>query len=376
MSNSPNLALPYIAASQAQKHVTHNDAVALLDGLLQLSVISRSLATPPASFADGNRFLVAASPSGDWVGQAGMIALRNAGQWQFLTPRKGFVLWVEAESLLLVFDGVNWAPPPPPQALQNLTLLGVNATADATNKLAVSSAAALFSHVGNGVQVKLNKNAAGDTASLLYQTGFSGRAELGTAGDDGFHLKVSADGAAWKEALVVDAATGLAKAYADPATALGLATKQYVDAGTNGIANARLAPMPAATLKGNSTGTSATPADLTVAQVKALLALSTADVSGLGALASASAVNLATQTTGTLQAAQFGTLSGDVVNTGFAVTIAANAITNAKAAPMPAMSFKANATASAASPQDLGLQQMQAALNLAGLTAARHLIMN
>ena len=47
MSNSPNLALPYIAANQAQKHVTHNDAVALIDGLLQLSVLSRGLNAPP-----------------------------------------------------------------------------------------------------------------------------------------------------------------------------------------------------------------------------------------------------------------------------------------------------------------------------------------
>jgi hypothetical protein len=31
-----------------------------------------------------------------------------------------------------------------------------------------------FSHVGAGCQLKINKNAAGDTASLLFRTGFSG----------------------------------------------------------------------------------------------------------------------------------------------------------------------------------------------------------
>jgi len=234
MSNSPNLNLPYIAANQAQKHVPHNDALALIDGLLHMAVISRGATAPPASFADGNRFLVGASPTGDWAGQAGLIALRSAGQWLFLNPQAGWVIWVVAESLQLVFNGIAWVQPPPPASLANLTGLGVNATADATNKLSVSSAAALFNNIGNGVQIKLNKNAAADSASLLYQTGFSGRAELGTTGDDGFHFKVSGDGATWKEALVVDQATGLTRVFADPTVALGIATKQYVDARVTG----------------------------------------------------------------------------------------------------------------------------------------------
>jgi Protein of unknown function (DUF2793) len=71
MSDTPLLALPYIAASQAQKHVTHNEALSLIDGLMQLSVISRALATPPATPLDGDRYLVAASPTAAWAGHAG-----------------------------------------------------------------------------------------------------------------------------------------------------------------------------------------------------------------------------------------------------------------------------------------------------------------
>lgn len=86
--------------------------------------------------------------------------------------------------------------------------LGVNATADATNKLAVNSPAILLNHAGAGHQVKINKNAAGDTASVLYQTAFSGRAEFGTTGDDNFHVKVSADGTSFQEAIVINRTTG------------------------------------------------------------------------------------------------------------------------------------------------------------------------
>ncbi len=230
MSNSPNLNLPYIAANQAQKHVPHNDALAMIDGLLHMAVVSRGANAPPASFADGNRFLVGNAPTGEWASQAGMIALRSAGLWQFLIPQAGWVIWVITENIQLIFNGTAWVQPPPPTTLANLTGLGVNATPDATNKLSINSAAALFNNVGNGIQIKLNKNAPGDTASFLYQTGFSGRAELGTTGDDGFHFKVSADGTSWKEALVMDQATGLARVFADPTVALGVATKQYVDA--------------------------------------------------------------------------------------------------------------------------------------------------
>ena len=48
MTNTPRLALPVIEAAQAQKHVTHNEALALLDALIQLAVESRTLTRRPA----------------------------------------------------------------------------------------------------------------------------------------------------------------------------------------------------------------------------------------------------------------------------------------------------------------------------------------
>ena len=62
------LLLPYILAAQSQKHVTHNDALRILDGLVQLSVLDRDLTAPPGSPADGDRFLVASGATGDWAG--------------------------------------------------------------------------------------------------------------------------------------------------------------------------------------------------------------------------------------------------------------------------------------------------------------------
>jgi hypothetical protein len=207
--NSPILALPLIQPSQAQKHVTHNEAVLLLDALLHLAVISRALTTPPATPAEADRYIVASGAVGDWAGQAGRIALRQDGVWRFLVPNPGFRAWVQAESTAAQWNGTAWVTQGE-QAL-SVTQLGVSSSADATNRLAVSSPATLLTHAGAGHQVKVNKAAATDTASLLYQTGFSGRAEMGLTGSDDFTIKVSADGAAWFDAVVADRSTGRAR---------------------------------------------------------------------------------------------------------------------------------------------------------------------
>lgn len=209
MPDTPLIGLPLIEASQAQKHVTHNEALLRLDAVLHLAVISRAVATPPASPADGARYLVAASATGDWLGHSGHVAFHEAGAWRFAIPKAGWRLWVVAESLFMLFDGALWIDLRNFDELQNMDLLGVNTSADAANKLSVASANILFSHAGADARVKINKNATDDTASLLYQTGFSGRAELGLTGDDDFHFKVSPDGSAWNESFIINKTSGL-----------------------------------------------------------------------------------------------------------------------------------------------------------------------
>ena len=60
MDQTPNLKLPYILPSQAQKHVTHNEALRLLDAVVHLSVRSRSRNDAPETPTGGDRYLVAA----------------------------------------------------------------------------------------------------------------------------------------------------------------------------------------------------------------------------------------------------------------------------------------------------------------------------
>ncbi len=200
------LSLPLILPAQAQKHVTHNEALVALDLIVQLTVINRTLTTAPALPSVGDRHIVAAAATGPWAGQAGRIALFTETGWQFTEALPGWRAHVLSEGQTAVFDGLAWETPS--EAPLSVPQLGVAATADPVNRLTVAAPATLLNHAGSGHQLKLNKAAATDTASLLFQTGFGGRAEMGTAGSDDFSLKVSADGSAWFTALEADAATG------------------------------------------------------------------------------------------------------------------------------------------------------------------------
>ena len=274
MVSSPNLNLPYIMPSQAQKHVTHNEALRALDAIVQLAVADKDLDTPPGSPDTGARYIVGASPSGAWTGHANDIAAWQDEAWAFYTPGPGWLAWVHDESQLYLFSGGGWSAAPGgggagivPKGAWNgsetyavgdlveheghpyvsnidanignepdespassaawtyfsmvvgtgggggggdgeAETLGVNATADTTNRLAVSSPASLFSHEGDDHRLKINKAATAATGSVLFQTDFSGRAEFGLAGDDDFRVKVSADGSEWSDAITVDSASG------------------------------------------------------------------------------------------------------------------------------------------------------------------------
>ena len=102
------LALPLIAAAQAQKHVTHNEALGLLDALVHLSVKSHSLTAPPASPAAGDRQIVAAPAAGGFGGHAGEVAEFDGDHWRFLAPRAGWLAWLEDEHCPFVHDGAGW----------------------------------------------------------------------------------------------------------------------------------------------------------------------------------------------------------------------------------------------------------------------------
>ena len=204
---TPNLSLPFIQAAQAQKHVTHNEAIELLDMIVQLTLEASDATVPPVAPAEGQAWALGTGATGAWSGQDNLIATWRGGGWLFVVPRDGWRAWVRDLGELQVWTAGAWETQGE-QVLENLPGVGINATSDGTNRLTVASTATLLNHDGAGHQVKINKAGAGDTASLLYQTGYSGRAEMGLSGNDDFSIKVSPDGASWLTAISITAADG------------------------------------------------------------------------------------------------------------------------------------------------------------------------
>lgn len=208
MSTTARLSLPYIAPQQAQKQVTYNAAMALLDQLVQVAVKSRTTATPPGSPVAGDAYVVASTATGAWSGKDGKLATFIDGSWSFVAPHDGWLVWVIDTGELAVCASGAWSSVQPIGGT-GLAKFGINMAADLTNRLAVSSDASLFAHAGTSHRLKLDKASAADTASVIYQDNGSGRAEIGLTGDDALHLKVSPDGSAWTEALSIAQSSGL-----------------------------------------------------------------------------------------------------------------------------------------------------------------------
>lgn len=214
MSSTPNLRLPYLDANQNQKTVTHNAALTALDAIVNGQIQSAALAAPPAAPGDGQCWIVASGGTGTWAGRDLNIAAWQDGAWAFYPPTKGMLAYNDAAAALIVWNGTAWVTLISLLALLTVTALGIGTATDTGNPLSATLNNALFNALataygGTGdVRVKLNKQAAGNTASFLFQDGFSGRAEFGLTGDDDFTVKVSADGTSWHTALSIAAATG------------------------------------------------------------------------------------------------------------------------------------------------------------------------
>lgn len=234
------LGLPVIAPSQAQKHVTHNEALQILDRLSQLVLTGVGTEAPPAAPSPGEIHAVGPAPTGDWAGQAGMLAQWVEPAWQFMTPQEGWSGWDAEHERLVVYGTNGWMPEVPD--LENLEGVGIGTTSDVTNRFALASDASLFSHAGTGHRLKINKSTESDTASLLYQSGWVGHAELGLTGGTDFHLKVSEDGNQWIDALVVDAANGHMHGAAVTQSATDATAGRLMKVGYCGLAEGLPAP--------------------------------------------------------------------------------------------------------------------------------------
>jgi len=117
MTTTPDLGIPELSGSQANAEITHNEAIVLLQSLLN-GVIDKDLSTPPGSPSDGDAYIVASGGTGAWSGWDDHIAVYYNGAWEFVpgyddsgtaitmgARQQGLKVYVRDEEKLYIWTG-------------------------------------------------------------------------------------------------------------------------------------------------------------------------------------------------------------------------------------------------------------------------------
>lgn len=108
MAQTARFALPLLHAGQAQKEMSHNEALTLLDALTQSCVVEVGGNAPPVDPVPGDCWIVGSVPSGDWAEHPGAMAMWTGGGWRFVAPRVGMAVWSIMDEAFARYDGTAW----------------------------------------------------------------------------------------------------------------------------------------------------------------------------------------------------------------------------------------------------------------------------
>lgn len=108
VETTARLGLPLLQPGQAQKEMSHNEALAGIDLVVQAAVEHIGATEPPADPVPGQCWVVGDGASGSWAGADGSIAGWTGGGWRFVAARAGMTVWSAENDVFGVFDGTQW----------------------------------------------------------------------------------------------------------------------------------------------------------------------------------------------------------------------------------------------------------------------------
>ncbi|MBA7610509.1 hypothetical protein ES703_17717 [subsurface metagenome] len=98
------LATPTAGSDAATKDLVDS----MVQGLDWQPSVLGELDTPPGSPTTGDRYLVIATATGDWVGHEDDIAEWDGSVWDFTAPGIGFAVWIEDVGRQKNYNGTVW----------------------------------------------------------------------------------------------------------------------------------------------------------------------------------------------------------------------------------------------------------------------------
>jgi hypothetical protein len=204
-----NLNIPLIAANQAQKEVTANEAFSTIDAILNRGAVSRGVNSVPASPYAGDLYIIGNVPTGSWAGQGNKLTYYNT-TWKFINPNEGITIWVNDEDVAYSWDGAAWV------------------LANAINKLVTANSGSSYAvdfTVGNIFRITLTAN-----CNLIFTQlpvdNKGGEFKLVLAQDaSGGHIVTWPTSAKWSG--------GIAPTLTNTANSVDILTFTTIDGGTN-----------------------------------------------------------------------------------------------------------------------------------------------
>jgi hypothetical protein len=104
---TPLFGLPEITEGQAGKYITHNETIAMIEGLIS-RVLSANTGGPPVSPDDGSTYIVDVAIE-DWASASvNDIAHYYSGSWHFISPITGFAIWCADQTRRIYYSGTDW----------------------------------------------------------------------------------------------------------------------------------------------------------------------------------------------------------------------------------------------------------------------------
>jgi len=184
MTTTPRLGAPQVADASATPGTDCNEQCVYFDqGANLWSIVDRDLTSPPGTPRTDAAYIVAASPSGAWAGQAGKIAFYSNSAWVFLTIKEGMGFWIEDEDAFLIATSSSTFQ----SFTAGLRLIAFFFTTapTASEVLCIYVAADAFTIPANlvGAQVKLGANPAATFAIDVQKNGTTiGTISISTSG--------------------------------------------------------------------------------------------------------------------------------------------------------------------------------------------------
>ncbi len=212
IEKTKNLGLPLLIPNQAQKEITHNEALIILDNLIQNTVITKNLNIPPQEPKTNDLYIVGENASDIWLNKDFQLAFYDNG-WRFIEPKEGITFWVKDEDCQYTYNGESWIitdeisnkkinlielNDTEVNNLQNGEFLRFNG-----NKFINTKSLDNVENLSTNI-LNINKSEETATASCILQNNSISKAEFGLIQNDNFTLRISADGKNWNNSFIVN----------------------------------------------------------------------------------------------------------------------------------------------------------------------------